>query len=97
VKDSETLWAARDIIQRGWCKGALSNIYGDVCLAGAIAQVTGGFILNLPVLAALRETLTGRTDGSGSLVHFNDNPNTTKQDVLDLIEKTAIRLEEQGL
>ncbi len=97
MKDSETLWAARDLIEAGWCKHALRNIHGDVCLAGAVAEVTGVYSLKTRVLRHLLETLTGSTAGHRYLVSFNDHPNTTKQDVLDLFEKTAIRLEESGL
>lgn len=97
MKHSETLWAARDLIKSGWCKHALRNIHGDVCLAGAVFEVTGDYNLKHPVFSHLRETLTGSTAGYGCLVSFNDRPTTIKQDVLDLFEKTAIRLEESGL
>ncbi len=95
MKDSETIWAARDLIEAGWCKHALRNIHGDVCLAGAVAEVTGVYSLKTRVLRHLLETLTGST--YGCLISFNDRPTTTKQDVLDLFSKTAIRLEESGL
>jgi hypothetical protein len=96
MKESEILWAAKDRVQQGWCQNALRNIYGDVCLAGALLEITGSFYL--PVVHALQETIDDYPSllNTRNLVMFNDDPHTTKQDVLNAIEKTAIRLEEQG-
>jgi hypothetical protein len=95
VKDSEILWAAKGNVARGWCKQQARDQVGNVCLVRAIGDVTRpqtNFALELRLLDHLRETLNGL-----SPIKFNDHPDTEKADVLDLLEKTALRLEEQGL
>lgn len=96
MKDSEILWVARSNVKRGWCQEKARDEVGNVCLVRAIGDViqprVADFRLELRLLDHLRETLHGI-----SPIKFNDHPDTTKRDVLDLLEKTAIRLEEKGL
>jgi hypothetical protein len=94
VKDSETLWCIHDRLEQGWCKTALRNIYGDVCIIGAACDVTGIIALAQPALNHIQETISATTP-YGGIIKFNGS--STKEEVLNLVAKTAIRLEEQGL
>lgn len=97
MRDSEILWAARDRVARGWCQNVGRDQLGNVCAVGALGdEIQDRFgvpndVLRWDLIDHLRATL------GGPIVEFNDKPETTKQDVLNLFEKTALRLEEYGL
>jgi hypothetical protein len=63
-----------------------------LCAVAAVAKVTVVWVGALGrIIGHLEESL------DVPLAGFNDDPATTKQDVLDLFAKTAIRLEESDL
>jgi len=96
VRDSEILWEAASRVKRGWTKGVARDENGSVCLVRAIGDVIRQPLADIPLsvrlLDHLRDTLKGE-----SPLKFNDHPDTTKTDVIELLVDTAIRLEEQGL
>ena len=95
MRDSEILWAARGNVARGWCKKRALDDVGNVCVVRAIGDVIRGDQFDIPLSVRLLDHLRDTLDGTSPLT-FNDDPDTTQRDVLDLLEKTAIRLEEHG-
>ena len=97
------LWEAIDVInERGWIQGSMENDHG-VCLLGAYRRACGlqpnqswdGF-LNSPAeveLDLLDETALEQYGALG-FVAFNDQLGTTKDDVITLLAKAAIKKDE---
>ncbi len=111
MKDSEYLWAAKDYIEKhGWCQEAVQR-QDRVCAVGALnAVILGNPSVTyanaedveskeaaLEIRRRIVYALEGRLSRPGlELYQYNDSPRTVKQDILDLFEKTAISMEEQG-
>ena len=99
MKVSEVLTEARAEVEKGWYQGGYEDGYGGVCALGAIRRVVAKTIhpflcyqdAHFPLAEKLQEIY-----GFDSISQFNDEPTTTKQDVLDLFDKTIIGLEEVG-
>lgn len=104
----ETLQAARSLIAKGWIKGdAACTIDGTpvvpwddnavaFCTAGALVAVdrTSGFsgVYGTYVRPYARQALTEALNGKLELTDFNDDPETTKKDVLALYDRAIARL-----
>lgn len=94
---SATAVASRD--------GTYENHLGQVCLRGAYftacihsSHAELGYLgpaVARSITAKIREIYPGSI--SGGMVHFNDSKATCAQDVLDLLDKTRLGLEEKGL
>jgi hypothetical protein len=102
--------AAEVIRVRGHCKNTLQDGAGHVCLVGALMDVLGdgfdvggvfwsdGLADTEPVLTAVvAEQYPDRIGGEycdHAYVAFNNHPDTTPDEVIAVLEKTAVRLEE---
>ena len=87
--DNQTLAKLRQVEQLlatedQWCKGALRDRKGRLCLVGAIAVADGRRELTKPILQAAREV--GRHH-YWRIQSFNDDPITTHRDVLRVIDR----------
>lgn len=69
-----------------WCQGQ-ANIGSAYCLAGALAIVAPYAAEFIPVANAIRQT------SRRCLVAFNDAPERTHADILDLLTRTRRRFE----
>jgi hypothetical protein len=101
---SEFVDGVRDEVYKGWTKGAWRRESGDVCIVGAMDRVA---LRNLteggPKAHALAKKEICHTAAEmfpdifkGSIPGINDYGSTTKDDVLALLDKTAMRLAEAG-
>jgi hypothetical protein len=70
------LWKARQILdERGWCRGALADEQGAVCLMGAVeAAAPGGSRLYRDAIDVLLEAIRCDFDAQ-SVAHWNDRLN----------------------
>lgn len=104
MKTSEFIAEARDEIYMGWTKKAFRNDQG-VCVIGALDRValrhlvSGGARNRALAQIELKRTAAEMFPDvfHGSIPLFNDNSQTTKDDVLALMDKATIGLEEKGL
>jgi ferritin-like protein len=92
---------ARNIISEGWCQGYYVN-NNQYCISGAISAAVAINQIELKlgniecskllqqIIAELRIDLP---IGFRDLIHFNDYPTTTQNDVLNLFDKTIKNLE----
>ncbi|OCB09247.1 hypothetical protein A5717_26085 [Mycolicibacterium porcinum] len=99
MKVSEFLTEARAELDAGWVQGTWQNGGGDVCHEGACDRVAMRHLDQIPVAAAARAAIDAKAmeiynEASGRIV--NDMEGRTKQDMLDLYDKTIIGLEERG-
>lgn len=99
VKD--VLVEARALVEQGWAKGYYTDGLGSYCVAGAINLAAGemrdlnGAIVYAPHnMATKKLALIARLTACDhlpqpfeSLQIFNDDPDTTKADVLAVLEK----------
>ena len=110
MKTSEIIGLAHDYIEEhGWCQNSLQNKEGKVCLEGAVVKVIGGRITkdglgfackDMESHLRVNEAFDAVMEALGgedllSIPAYNDAETTTKQDVLTLLEKTQIQLEER--
>lgn len=102
--------AIRVLSRVGWAKDAFTDGAGRHCLQGALYEAHGIYpvdtrALGRPVsgeLAAdvrlvndvIRDQFPERVGGVG-ISRFNDHPETTVEDVIRVMEKAAVRKEEQ--
>lgn len=105
---SEVLGQARDIVANGWCKGALNDHRGNHCALGALYAAEAKDVFEPSILSGdarvafgaisdIAEELGYTFDwGHGNIVAFNNAPETTHQDVLNLFDKAIAGLEERG-
>lgn len=82
----EVLVAARAEIEKGWCKSMAINTRGDVCALGAIDAALGED-RKIPRTLARRayerlDVVEALSTSADHIIHFNDLPSTTKEDVL---------------
>ena len=89
---------ARKEIERGWNQHALEDQYGNVCAKGALQRVcvgwTGWGCANTMYLEAvdLLNDAIPETYPVRLVAAYNDDPSTTKADVLALFDRAANRL-----
>lgn len=107
MKESELLAEARDELYKGWVQNTMAS-GNNVCAMGALRRATMGNIQNgaaavfnkARTALDLKATEMGEDIAKGfrpaSVMAFNDHLDTRKQDVLNLLDKTIIGLEEQG-
>lgn len=102
MKTSKILSDARGRLDRGWCQRVGADEHGNLCAVAAVgvaesAAIGLGVSPTIPYpVDALYEKL--KEFGSyQTLVEFNDDPHTSKQDVLNLFDKTILGLQEKGL
>jgi hypothetical protein len=97
---------AAKIIEQGWTKGEYADELGNVCAVGALRKA-----LNNPQHQSIdssdwttyRESITIMSQVTGEMtngltdnpVQFNDMESTTKQDIVALFEKSAVRWDER--
>lgn len=99
MKTSEVLAAASDILERdGWCKNTMHDIHGRHCAIGAIFQLRNESQCSTwprEYVHAVDELARALPNGQAVPV-FNDDVQTTKQDVLNLFHKAIASCEERG-
>lgn len=98
MKVSEFLAQARDELFKGWTKNHYRNGEGQVCAIGAIERVALSTMAIEEAAAAQAEINAKAREihGVEMVQHLNDSMGTSKQDMLDLFDKTVIGLEERG-
>ncbi len=101
------LMTAKGRVEKGWCKGHLSNSHGEVCGLGALIPAYKGllrdpfgYVSKLPEAALLLQAMGDKAalydPGSipgypAEVAYYNNDPATTKKDILALYD-TAIEL-----
>lgn len=105
MKASEFLASARDEIEKGWTRGTLQDLAGNVCAVGAIKRVAEqNKPQRLDDFTAVCEAGNGAATalemlaqefGASGIMGFNDT-RREKQDVLNWFDKAIIGLEERG-
>lgn len=86
--------AKERLFEKGWTKGRLGGVDGPNCMVGAIIQ-SWNCSYSVAVYAAVAEVI----DGGPQLIpvcqieHFNDNINTTFNDVVDAFDQAIKNLE----
>jgi len=99
-KVSDQLAEARGYIEEGWIQHALFDPNGGACVLGATMGRN-------EAQAELRETIEEMwllgpwiSDSGGGrrvdIAAWNDHPGRTRQEVLDVFDKTILRLQERG-
>jgi sugar phosphate isomerase/epimerase len=86
----DILIGAKAELERGWCQYALEDLDGNVCALGAVNRVSGGNANEwTPVvgLGALDALATAGGFGMAEIVPFNNDPNTSKADVIALFDR----------
>lgn len=106
-----TIRTALDVLsKRGWTKDAFTDQDGRHCLQGALyeahllalpAEKQPGVPVTEPLAADIRlvnevieDQYPERSGGIG-VSRFNDHPETTVEDVVRVLEKAAVRKDEQ--
>jgi hypothetical protein len=89
---ADDLKAARALIEKGWCKDAL-RLGNTYCAIGALSKVTEGDVYACTsrgdaAYHAVRKMLPAGVD----IADFNNAPETTRQDVLNLFDKALAEL-----
>src|SRR4051812_34520788 len=85
------LIAVRGEIANGWCKNALEDEHGNVCLVGASGRVVAGSARLVGGSGFYRDLSDAVYARSGQRVPvFNNDPSTTKADVLALLDGLII-------
>ena len=92
-----TLMKARDILEKGWCQGALQD--GERhCILGSIRAVLG-----LPMAFCsgdFERRYCSAVDAVSRIVscpaNFNDDPNRTHSEVLDVMDQAIQRSMKEG-
>jgi hypothetical protein len=106
MMDTEVIRRAASLIgERGHCKFSLTDEAGHLCVMGALVEA-GSFSI-APILLAtefypavdkvVREQFPGRVGSCPAFytaVSFNNHPDTTGEEVIAVLEKTAARLDE---
>lgn len=94
IKD---LKAAREVVSRGWHKGSESDGKGNFCALAAVSIATGGSYDEITDHKRFQMVVDALLSRLGSKVKhdvaaFNDDPETTHQDVLNLFDKALADL-----
>lgn len=83
MKTSKLLEKAQAVLlKRGWCKGEVEDLAGRVCAVGALHKVAPNDMGD--AISALYAA--NHLGVSGSLVQFNNAPETTLGDVLQAFD-----------
>jgi hypothetical protein len=98
LNTAETLTAAKNLlVEKGWIQGEAQTDDG-FCLLGALGHVTYQDALDTPfnedydnAVVAVRDSLFARRS-NGIISGFNDNPETTLEDVLTLLDEAIDRV-----
>lgn len=90
------LRAAKErLFSKGWVQGGIGGINGPNCLVGAVKYSANNGIFRQSYLA-IERVLDDCFKGKGYLAPaavFNDNPATTFDDVIDVIDRAIKKLE----
>jgi hypothetical protein len=98
---SELMRAAMTRVDAGWCKHTSVDDHGNVCMGNSLGAamlfndvrlIREARKVYYPARDALERKV--RELGWHCISMMNDDPRTTKQDILNVMEKTAIALEE---
>lgn len=76
--------AIRVLSRAGWTKDAFTDASGRHCIQGALYEV----------YVVIETQFPERTGGVG-VSRFNDHPDTTVDDVVQVMEKAAVRKDER--
>jgi len=102
MKVSEFVAQVRDVLSGHWTQGRYKNEHtGDVCILSGCERVTLYNIAEqdiVPTAARAVKAINKKTHEmhNVSIIPFNDDDDTNHQDVLNLLDKTVIGLEERG-
>lgn len=102
MKTSQVIWKALDHLkENGWVQGQFTTKDHKHCLRGALQCVMGegGLSINeWNACQALMDTIQEHVAGGVRIgvASFNDRHAHTFDELTEVMEKTAIRLEEQG-
>jgi sugar phosphate isomerase/epimerase len=89
----DVLIAARAEVEAGWCKKVAVDHHGNVCAVGAIdtalgvPKVTRTYAIGGVATRAARTALRDALPAVLNVPHFNDDPQTTKADVIALFDR----------
>lgn len=86
----QVLQETRDIISDGWTQGTFTD-RNRYCLFGALAKAEGGPSYRIISPGGVGAYATIKSLVPGSLICWNDNPRTTKLQVLTVLD-SAIRI-----
>lgn len=96
---SAVIKGARDILAdpKHWTKCGFCDGRGAFCVRGALAKAAGRPLNETPLdewdaLTCHLPKHFAEISGSDPLSEFNDHPDTTHQDILDLLDKTLADL-----
>jgi hypothetical protein len=105
VNEVELITAAREILSdpNRWHKGFLESFDGaKVCMLGALDRASGNYLLRSnPARVGVENLIEAHLPGGVSawrgkdlvpIAAFNDDPATTHEDVLTLLDKTLADL-----
>jgi hypothetical protein len=98
MKPSELLAEARDELYQGWAQSAYVTQNGTVCAIGAV-QSCAMKHMAFAEAGVAQDALNAKSleiYGKPAVQNVNDSHGTTKQDMLDLFDKSIIGLEEHG-
>ena len=98
--DNPFEWVLDRLREKGWMKGSFGPTHGPNCLVGASQNVPlpgiGWERLCDRVDMVVKEQYPERRKGSLATVpNFNDHPDTTFSDVERVLEKAAVKWEEE--
>lgn len=105
---AQNVTRVRDYIdEHGWCQNRYQNKKGQVCLSGAVSRAIGGLdgdllshqdgVIALRTWAFLQDQVQEITgDPHAMLYQYNDRVMTSKQEVLDFLDKAIIAAEEKA-
>lgn len=103
MRTSDFVDSVRDEIYKGWAKGSYRDTNGNVCILGAMDRVALQHLPEGVTAHALAKKEICHTAAEmfpdvfeGNIPGINDHSATTKDDVLALLDKTAMRLAENG-
>ena len=89
---AELLQAVRARVEKGWCQGRFGiwseGELGEVCLEGALLLERLVYSGDAPARAerAIRSVLK-RLGHKGSIAGFNDKPERTQQEILEVLDR----------
>jgi hypothetical protein len=85
------LWEVERMLatEEHWCKGRLHDRRGRHCLVGAITEVNARQELTRPIIRAIKE-ISGKH--YWRIESFNDDPNTSHQDILRVLHRARLIL-----
>ena len=87
--------------EKGWHKGSFGHESGPNCIVGAgllseaITADATGYWGSSPVVHLLVGVIAEHYNQTGGVAHFNDHPDTTFEDVERVLEKAAVKWEEE--